>query len=124
MDRTRQRIGKLGEKIAEKFLVSRGFTIRNRNFSTPFGEIDLVAEQNGRVVFLEVKTRTSERFGPPLSAITQKKQKHIRRNCLYYLKKYRLLEKPYRVDTIGIKLDTHGKLQVLKHVQNAIEFPY
>jgi putative endonuclease len=121
VDRTRQRIGKLGEKLAEKFLVSRGFQILNRNFSTPFGEIDLIAKQNEYIVFLEVKTRISERFGPPLSSITGIKQKHISKNCQYYLKRYGLYEKPCRIDVIGISLNAREDLHILRHIRNAIK---
>ena len=119
--RTRQCTGKFGEKIAERFLVSRGFSILNRNFRAPFGEIDLVAERDGCIVFLEVKTRTSERFGSPLSSITETKQKHILKNCRYYLKRYDLCDGPCRIDAIAIKLDARGKLQSLRHVRNIIE---
>lgn len=121
MDRTRQRIGKLGEKLAEKFLVSRGFRVLNRNFPTPFGEIDLIAKQNEYIVFLEVKTRISERFGPPLSSITGIKQKHILKNCRYYLKRYGLYEKPCRIDVIGISLNTREDLHILRYIRNAIQ---
>jgi len=119
--RTRQHIGKLGEKIAETFLISRGFLILDRNFSTPFGEIDLIAEQNGYIVFLEVKTRISERFGPPLSSITRTKQRHILKNCQFYLKRFGLYGRPCRIDAIAVSLDTRRELRALKHVKNAIE---
>ncbi|MFH1552444.1 MAG: YraN family protein [Candidatus Omnitrophota bacterium] len=121
MDRTRQITGRLGEKIAGRFLASRGFIILRRNFSTPFGEIDLIAEKNGCIIFLEVKTRTSERFGPPLSSVTKTKQEHIIRNCQYYLKRYGLHGKPCRIDAIAVNLEPGGKLEKLEHVKNAIE---
>ncbi len=121
MRRSRQHTGKLGEKMAERFLVSRGFSILDRNFRAPFGEIDLVAERNGCIIFLEVKTRTSERFGPPLSSITRTKQEHILKNCQYYLKRYDLCNGPCRVDAIAVKLDVRGKLRSLHHVKNIIE---
>ncbi len=121
VDRINQDTGKLGEKIAERFLASRDFSILDRNYATPFGEIDLVAKQNGYTVFLEVKTRVSERFGPPLSSITEIKKKHIIRNCRFYLKRHGLLEAPCRIDAIGISLNSQLELQVLKHVKNAIE---
>jgi len=114
-------IGRLGEKIAEKFLISRKFRILNKNFSCPLGEIDIVARQDGHIIFVEVKTRTSNTFGFPLEAITIRKKKHILRNCFYYLKKYGLFDKPYRVDAIGIMLDTKGGLQTLTHIKNAIQ---
>jgi putative endonuclease len=120
VDWTRRYIGKLGEAMAEKFLTSRGFSVRHTNFNTPFGEIDLVADHEGSVVFVEIKTRISERFGPPLSAITREKRGHIIKNCQFYIKEYSLEGRPLRIDVIGINLNEKGKFQILKHVKNAI----
>jgi putative endonuclease len=120
-DLTRQLTGRLGETIAEKYLRSRGFSILEKNFRTPFGEIDIIARRDGCVSFLEVKTRTSYSFGPPLSSITETKKKHIIRNCQYYLKLRGLCESPCRIDAIGIKLDTKGRIETLQYVENAIE---
>ena len=121
MPRTRQYIGRLGEKLAAKFLTSRGFSILSRNFPTPFGEIDLVAERDGFIVFLEVKTRTSEKFGEPLCSITGTKRKHIIKNCQFYLKRYGLFESACRIDAIGIILDEFHRLKTLRYIKNAIE---
>ncbi len=121
MGRTNRDTGDLGEKIAEKFLVSRGYKILSRNFPTPFGEIDLIAKKNGCTVFLEIKTRISEKFGPPASAVTRAKQKHIIKNCQYYLKGYGLNDAPCRIDVIGICLDPRGKVKILRHIKNAVE---
>ncbi len=117
----RQHIGKHGEAIAARFLASRGFSVLRKNFITPFGEIDLVAKQAEYIVFVEVKTRISERFGTPLSAITTAKKKHILKNCRYYLARHNLCEAPCRIDVIGINIDAEGQPQVIKHVKNAIE---
>lgn len=121
VNRTNQIVGKLGETVARKYLRSRGFTIIDTNVSTPFGEIDLVAKQKGQTVFLEVKTRISERFGSPLLGVTQAKQKSILKNSLYYMKIRGLHESPCRIDVIAINLDDNGKLKVLEHIKNAIE---
>jgi len=120
MARARIYTGKVGEKLAERFIRSRGFVILDRNPRTPFGEIDLVAEDNGVLVFLEVKTRVSERRGPPLASITDCKRRHMIRNAAYYLRYRGGVERTCRIDVIGIILDRRGKLIVLKHVKNAI----
>ena len=119
--RNNRYVGKCGEVMAGKFLASRGYIILERNFSTPFGEIDLIAKKDGILVFFEVKTRRSDRFGPALDAITKIKQVHIIRNCKYYLSKKDLHDSPCRIDIIGIKLNKEEKLEVLRHVINAIE---
>ena len=112
--------GKIGETLAEKFLIKRRFSILGRNVPTPFGEIDLVTIQDNCIVFVEVKTRISERFGDALSAITPSKRRHIIKNSLYYVKRHGLYEKPWRIDIIGIKLNTRHGLEWLKHVKNAV----
>jgi len=116
-----QDIGAIGEKLAVKFLISRKFKILVKNFSCSLGEIDIVARQNNYTVFFEVKTRTSERFGSALESVTHKKQKHIIRNCQYYLKKHNLLDAPCRIDVIGIKLDRNGQLETLNHAKDAVQ---
>jgi len=114
-------IGKMGEEIAVKFLRSGRFKILDRNFSCPLGEIDIVTRKNGRVIFFEVKTRTSDKFGHPLESITGQKKKHILRSCYYYLGKHNLFDNPYRVDAIGINLNPEGKFQILTHVKNILQ---
>ena len=113
-------IGTLGETIAESFLVSKKFAILERNFRTPFGEIDIVASKNNCLVFVEVKTRTTNRFGRPLESITTKKKKTIVKNCLYYLMINNFMPMDHRIDVIGIKLKYNGDLETLKHAVNAI----
>lgn len=120
----RRYIGRLGEAIAEKFLLSKGFFVLVKNFSTPLGEIDLVAQKDGCVVFFEVKTRLSARFGPPLSAITKEKKRHIVRSCQYYINRYGLHGNSCRIDAIGINLDAMGNVRLLRHVKNAVETDY
>ncbi len=111
----------LGEEVAAKFLISRGYSIMEKNFRTPFGEIDLIAERDGCVVFLEVKTRICGRFGPPLSAITREKKRRIVKNCMYYLKMKKILWGPCRIDAMGIKLDSSMRVETIRYVKNAVE---
>lgn len=118
--RTSKDLGRLGEKMAVRFLRSRGYNIFKNNYSCPLGEIDIVAEHGNCLVFVEVKTRTSERFGPPLSSITWQKERHIIRNCLFYLKRHSAMDRLWRIDVIGIMLSSEGKLETLEHVKNAV----
>ncbi|MCK4852140.1 MAG: YraN family protein [Candidatus Omnitrophica bacterium] len=120
-DRTNKTIGRLGEAVAGKYLISKGYVVLDRNFTTPFGEIDLITQQNDMTVFFEVKTRTSDRFGSPLLGITAAKQKSMIKNSLYYLKINGLCETPSRIDVIAVNLDESGRLKMLEHVRNALE---
>jgi putative endonuclease len=67
----RQKIGKWGEAAAARYLEARGYRILQHNVRTPYGEIDLIASQESRVVFVEVKTRTSLSYGLPEAAVTR-----------------------------------------------------
>jgi putative endonuclease len=113
-------IGQKGERIASTYLRSRGYNIIERNFTTPFGEIDIIAVKNKLLTFFEVKTRTSEKYGTPLSSITRDKKKHILKNCEYYLLVKNKFENMCSIDLIAIKLDTYGDMQMLTHIKNAI----
>lgn len=120
MHKYNQKIGKLGEKLAGNFLKSRGYRILNRNYRTPFGEIDLIVSQKNILIFVEVKTKTSESYSSPFSAITAYKKKTIIKNCKYYLKKHKLTANACRIDVIGITLDNKNNLQILRHIKTAI----
>ena len=67
-------LGKKGEKVVEKYLKKAGMKILHRNFQTPFGEADLIAQDKDEIVFVEVKTRASNAFGSGLEAVGATKQ--------------------------------------------------
>ena len=78
-------MGLKGEKTAELHLKKLGYKIIKNNYVTPFGEADLVCELSGCLVFVEVKTRTSTKFGTPAMAVDYKKQNKYRQIAQYYL---------------------------------------
>ena len=78
-------VGDRGEEIACDFLTERGFRILERNFSAAEGEVDIVAEKDGEVHFIEVKTRSHESHGSPLEAVTARKQERIRKAARLWL---------------------------------------
>ena len=84
-----KKLGKMGEKYAQNYLHSRNYKILTTNFYTRFGEIDIIAidytRDKAELVFVEVKTRKSTRFGLPNEAITKSKMQHIIRTALYFL---------------------------------------
>ena len=77
-------LGRKGEKLAEKFLKEKGYTLLKRNFRTPFGEADLIMQDGDEIVFIEVKTRTSETFGAPREAVGKEKQRRYYQIALCY----------------------------------------
>ena len=79
-------LGKRGELLTIKYLKKLKFTILETNYVTPFGEADVIAKKGDNVVFVEVKTRTSTKFGTPGQAVDYKKQERYRQIALYYIK--------------------------------------
>ena len=77
-------LGKKGEKIVENYLKKLGFRILERNFRTPFGEADIIAQDGDETVFIEVKTRESAAFGTPREAVGKDKQNRYYKIAAYY----------------------------------------
>ena len=92
--------GQKGEILAEKFLKREKYFILERNYTCPLGEIDIVAKKNDVIVFIEVKTRASNRFGRPCEAVTPYKQNKIRTVAKYYLMCKSQSENDCRFDVI------------------------
>jgi len=105
----RKALGTEGEKMAVAYLTARGYRIRERNFRCRLGEIDLVAEEGRTLVFIEVKTRRSRRFGLPKEAVTLTKQARLRRIAEYYLLTHGGGDRPCRFDVLGVAIGPDGR---------------
>ena len=96
--------GFLGEKMAELFLRRLGYKIIERNFRSRFGEVDLIALKDNYLVFLEVKTRWSKRYGYPEEAVTPAKIAKIKKVAEYYSLLHQNLTKNLRIEVVAIQL--------------------
>ena len=112
-------IGKFGEDIASKYLEEKGYKIKERNYRTFLGEIDIISEYKGSIIFIEVKTRRSDKFGYPEEAINFNKQQKIIKNALCYLAKYNLWKTNYCFDVILVSISNHKEVKRIKHIRNA-----
>jgi putative endonuclease len=101
----RQRLGRLGEAAAEEALVHAGMRILARRFRLRIGEIDLIAEQGDLVVFVEVKTRRTTRYGAPAEAVTHVKRGRMARAALAFLSRTGRLERRARFDVVEVYAD-------------------
>lgn len=97
-------LGRRGERIAERALAARGYEILDRNWRCPDGEIDLVALDGEALVFIEVKTRSSTRYGHPFEAITPGKLSRLRRLAAAWLVARGPVRgaRRLRIDAIGV----------------------
>ena len=114
----KKELGNFGEEIAVKYLEENQYKIVERNFYCKQGEIDIIAEDEKEIVFIEVKTRSNIKFGKPSESVNQIKQKHIYNSAKYFLYKIRLLDIPVRFDVIEI-LISNGKFNI-NHIKQII----
>jgi len=117
--------GSLGEDLATKFLVARGFRILERNFRCKGGELDIVASdpQDRSLVFVEVKARRDLSYGVPQLAVTPFKQRQISKAALTWLSKKRLHDANARFDVIAIRIAEDGQHKI-EHIVNAFDLAY
>lgn len=98
-------VGKKGEDLAVSFLKKKGYKILERNFRKSYAEIDVIAVKDNILVFIEVKTRTSSKFGTPLEAITSWKLKPLVKTAQFYSMLHLELPSELRIDAISVILN-------------------
>ena len=111
----RRATGSLGESAACQALEKARITILERNFRRPTGEIDIIAREGKTILFVEVKTRSSLKFGRPAEAVDRNKQLHIVRTAMYYLAEHGLEDAPVRFDVVEVLPDK------VRHIRAAFD---
>lgn len=116
------RVGQIGENLAARFLIRRGFHIVCSNFKVPIGrntrgvsvtgEIDLIALDEDVLCFIEVKTRSSDEFASPLAAVDLRKQRQIIRTAKVYRKIFGLRDIRFRYDAVSIILREKARPEI------------
>ncbi|MDR0476902.1 MAG: YraN family protein [Desulfobulbaceae bacterium] len=112
-------LGRRGEELAADFLRQRGHVIVERNYRNKFGEIDIITRDGDTLVFVEVKTRKSQRYGGAAAAVTAKKQRQITMVALEYMAS-QPRQTATRCDVVCVIIDTVGQIQ-LSLIENAFE---
>lgn len=110
----------MGEKIASSYLISKKYVVKEKNYYCHWGELDIVAKKDNKVIFFEVKTRVGTRMGKPYEAINYHKLKDLKRTIQYYLLQKKLNNCKLSLDVISIVLDSNLKVNQLKHFENII----
>lgn len=116
----RHQFGQASEMQAERFLLAKGYRILDRNVRTPLGELDLVAEDRGVVVFVEVKGRTTEAFGGALLAVNHRKRAKLTKLAALYLAQRHWSDKACRFDVVLVRGRSSDQGQI-EHLQNAFD---
>ena len=114
-----QRLGLLGERIAERWLAERGWTTLGRRVRSGHRDLDLVMERDGVIAFVEVKARTGERFGDPVEAVHWKKRRELVRSALVWMDRNGGSARAYRFDVVGV-LVSEGRARI-RHVPDAFD---
>jgi putative endonuclease len=118
----KQKFVEKGESIAAHHLKKNGYKILEKNYRTKLGEIDIIAKDRDTIVFVEVKSRKTRRFGNPKWAVTPEKQRKISMVALCYLKTTHRNKEKARFDVVAI-ISTRDKPQI-EIIKNAFELAY
>lgn len=108
---TSQLTGRWGEGQAAEYLTGHGVKILGKNIQTPYGEIDLLGEDENQLLFIEVKTLRSRKFGPPEVSVSARKQAHMINSALHYLQEMNLTAREWRIDVLSIQAQPPEQLE-------------
>lgn len=113
-----QRIGKWGEDAVAAYLAERGYEIIARNARTPYGEIDIIAKQAEITIFVEVKTRTSNKMGLPEDSVNLRKQAHMLACAEHYSAENEINH--WQIDVVAVEGKAESEPKIT-HFENAIQ---
>ncbi|MFC1553858.1 YraN family protein [candidate division KSB1 bacterium] len=111
-------IGETGEKIARKYIKKAGMKLLEKNFRALRGEIDIIAKDEDQLVFIEVKTNSTDHDISPEMRVNFAKQKQINKVAQMYIQQKNCIDMDCRFDVIGVKLHQKGKHEI-NHIKNA-----
>jgi len=116
----RKKTGNLGEQLACDFLKKHGYQIIETNFRCPEGEIDIVARDEDYLSFVEVRTKTSLRFGSPEESITRTKKDRLKAVAEHYRQIHDSLPSLWRIDFVAVELSHEGTISRIELIKNAV----
>jgi putative endonuclease len=116
----RQRLGLIGEELAARELIARGYAILERRYRTARGEIDIVAEDGDTVVFVEVRARASAEFGSAAESVTTAKKRKVVAMAIEYLSRRTITDRPCRFDVVAIE-DALGEAPLITVYPSAFD---
>lgn len=111
--------GGIAEEFACEYLANKGYEILERNFHARYGEIDIISQENGEIVFCEVKSLSEEMGQEIYATVTKQKMLRLQKAINFWLYKHKLTDARYRLDFIGVILDKDNiplKIEHFSHV--------
>jgi len=114
----KQKVGRFGEVLACNYLIRRGYKIIEKNIKISYQELDIIARQQKKIIFVEVKTRASKILGPADEAISSQKIKSLKKAIEEYVYSKNITSKNIRLDLISIDIDRHKKIAKIKHYKD------
>lgn len=116
-----KRLGEWGEVEAQRYLEAMGYVFVERNYRAPEGEIDLVMQDGDIVAFVEVKTRSSNKFGSPEESVSKVKRQRLQRAAWAFLEEHEMLNASWRIDVVAIETSTNRTILRLDHYPSAFD---
>jgi len=118
----KQSRGREGEKLAASYLKSQGYKIIEKNFKKRYGEIDIIALDKDILVFIEVKTRWSKKYGLPEEAVTPWKLRSVIKTAQYYKMIHPELPEAMRIDVVAVDFTVRGREKRIRLIKNVTGF--
>lgn len=115
-----QKVGKFGEMLAKNYLIKHGYKIIDANIKLSYQELDIVAKKDDQIIFIEVKTRISQFYGPAENAFQFTKLERFRRGMEMYMGHKNLQAEEIRADLITVDIDNLKKTAKIKHYRDVI----
>jgi putative endonuclease len=116
----RRALGQLGEDVAARHLQRLGYVILERNYRCREGEVDIIARDGERLVFVEVRARRGTAFGTPKESVTPRKQARLATVARRYLQEHDYSEVDWGIDVVALQFTSRGVLQHLEVIRNAV----
>lgn len=125
-DDPRQSLGRLGERVAERWFAARGYAVLARRFRSGHRDLDLVVTRDGVVAFVEVKARRGDAYGGPLSAVHWRKRRELVRSAQVWVARFGRPGQAYRFDVFGVLIGpagAGGRRVRVQHLADAFQVP-
>jgi putative endonuclease len=120
MPNSRRALGQLGEELAVQHLQGCGYLILERNYRCAYGEVDIIAQDQERLAFVEVRARRGTAFGTPEESVTPRKQERLATVARNYLQEMGYADVDWGIDVVAVRFAADGVLQGIDLIRDAV----